>query len=260
MSDQEIRARLRRKLGNISPQAVSNRAKALRKKLPMNAADALYVLAHRNGIDIGRHLDPETLARVSGYVSQLGGRTAVAATKGPRASAPRQVRLEIAVTNAAAVPGFTPTQLKEVERMAKKVYPTLYVFENSARGVISLVLHSNIGPDWWEQVAPAPLKKNVSDRQAAEDRDAWHSKRGAHPIYYTDLTDLPSVVRHAKAWPHFKVLFPSQSWFEGIVDDLNVSRRVIAHMNPITAEDVKHVESGFAKWAKQLTTRRHLLP
>lgn len=58
---------------------------------------------------------------------------------------------------------------------------------------------------------------------------------------------LEKIVSGAKAWPHFKDLFPSPTWFEGVVDDLNVSRRVVSHMNPLPADDIKHVESGFTK-------------
>jgi Swt1-like HEPN len=144
--------------------------------------------------------------------------------------------------------------------MAEKVYPVLYTFENSARDVISRVLAAAVGTDWWERVVSKPIKEKVATRMADEDKEPWHSKRGAHPIYYTDFKDLAKIVSGAKAWPHFKKLFPSSTWFEGVIDDLNVSRRVVSHMNPLPADDIKHVESGFTKWVKQMRAKANELP
>jgi hypothetical protein len=32
---------------------------------------------------------------------------------------------------------------------------------------------------------------------------------------------------------------------------MNVSRRVVAHMNPLEEDDVKNIEAAYRKWAKQ---------
>jgi len=141
------------------------------------------------------------------------------------------------------------------------VYPLLYMFENSARDVINRVLTDAIGTDWWGKIAANGLAKKVVGRQKDEGRDAWHSQRGAHPIYYLDLPDLPPLVNHQLAWPHFKGLFTGrQNWFDGVVDDLNVSRRVVAHMNPLTREDIQQVEAGVNRWARQLKSVQDKLP
>jgi hypothetical protein len=36
-------------------------------------------------------------------------------------------------------------------------------------------------------------------------------------------------------WKHFKALFPNQAWVETLItNDMNVSRRPLAHMNPLS--------------------------
>jgi len=52
----------------------------------------------------------------------------------------------------------------------------------------------------------------------------------------------------------------SQTWLDGIVSDLNVSRRVVAHMNPLAPDDIAGIEVAFRKWAKQLTAMGAQLP
>lgn len=159
-----------------------------------------------------------------------------------------------------AVPGLKASHMQEAKRMAE-VYPLLYVFENSARDLIDGVLTEKLGSDWWSKVATTKLQSEVSVRQKSEGHEAWHGKRGAHPIQYTDLPDLVTLVSSAAAWPHLRAILANrQTWFQGIVEDLNVSRRVVAHMNPLASDDVKQVQAAFAKWSKQLDAKRDLIP
>lgn len=228
----------------------------------MSTEDAVYVIAFQQGVDIGKYLETETVERVGRYAHRLGSSNGPA-TPGEgvtKRNPPKQVVVKIAGVEVGALPGMTATHAQEAKRMAEKVYPVLYAFENSARDVISRVLRTALGPDWWDQVVLKSIGDKVSNRIADEDKEPWHSKRGAHPIYYADLKDLAKIVSAAKAWPHFKNLFPSPTWFEGVVDDLNVSRRVVSHMNPLAADDIKHVESGFTKWVKQLRAKANELP
>jgi len=88
-----------------------------------------------------------------------------------------------------------------------------------------------------------------------EDKDAWHSKRGTSPLAYPDLSHLVEVVSKPRLAPLFEDIFPRPTWFEGVVGDLTVSRRVIAHMNPLDGDDISQVEAGFRKWVRQITAK-----
>ena len=45
-----------------------------------------------------------------------------------------------------------------------------------------------------------------------------------------------------------------------ITSDMNVSRRVLAHMNPLAVDDVTNVETRFKVWVKQLQAVERLIP
>ena len=63
-------------------------------------------------------------------------------------------------------------------------------------------------------------------------------------------------------WADFAPLFPMAKPWVGslIVNDMNVSRRPLAHMNPLAADDMSNMEAAFRKWAKALTAAQAQIP
>lgn len=263
-TNRELKKALLAKLG-VTPQRLSQLAQARKNELPMSTEHAVYTIAHEHKIDISKYLSREETAEVRRLVADLrsGGSAPVAApassTRGK--DAPRKpVVVTIAGFDVQQVPGMTATHAKEAKLMAEKVYPKLYVFENSARDLITRVLKNAIGDDWWDKVVLPKIRNKAAGRKVDEAKDPWHGKRGAALIDYLDLTDLPLIVTAPKAWPHFKKFFDRPSWFQELVNELNVSRRVAAHMNPLEDDDVKNVEAAFRKWAKLMKAKADLIP
>jgi hypothetical protein len=251
---------------NVTPQRLSQLAQKRKAELPMTTEQAVYTLAHEKGIDLSKHLSREETAEVRELVAQLRSGSARSVPTTPpnggqaRKTSPRPVLITIAGVKVEKLPGMTATHANEAKQMAEKVYPALYVFENSARDVITRVLKAAVGDDWWDKVVPQKVKDKASGRKRDEAKDPWHGKRGAALIDYLDLTDLPSIVSAPKAWPHLKSILGRPSWFQELVNELNVSRRVAAHMNPLEPDDVKNVEAAFRKWAKVLKATSDLIP
>ena len=230
----------------------------------MSTEDATYVLAHREGIQITKYLTSEQTTRIRGLLAQLqpsSGNTVVRASgSGKRSLAkPRSVHVSIASLAVEELPGLTATHAKEAKLMAEKVFPALYVFENSLRDVIERVLKAAYGKAWWDEVAK-PLRDKAKTRKDQEAKDLWHDKRGDRGLDYLDVKDLADIVKHPKLWPHFSSLFPRDDWVESLVEDLNVSRRVIAHMSALSTEDTASLESTFRKWVRQLQGVEDKLP
>lgn len=135
--------------------------------------------------------------------------------------------------------------------MSERVYPTLYIFENSVRDLIERVLRATHGDDWWVQAVPRSVRQTAEKHMAAEKKDPWHDARGRREIDYVFLNELWAIIRDN--WADFKALFPNQAWVDSLVtSDMNVSRRVLAHMNPLGADDIGNIEAAFRKWTKQL--------
>ena len=150
--------------------------------------------------------------------------------------------------------------LKEAKYMAEKVYPLLYVFENSAREMIIRVMRNSYGDNWWDidTKVSTDIRNTVKDRIAKEDRNPWHGRRGAHPIYYTDLEHLGQIVKNN--WPLFKLILPTQEWFLQRVKEISHSRNPVAHMNPLSKEDVDRIKVYTKDWEKQIAQKKSAIP
>ena len=249
----------------VTPSRLSQLVTKRKTDHPMSTEHAVYTLAHDNGIDISKHLSKAEMSEVSVLVGQLrsgaAGQSAPPSGTGRTASktAPRPVVVTIAGVNVEKLPGMTAAHAKEAKLMAEKVYPTLYVFENSARDLIERVLKTRFGDDWWTSAVPKKVQDAAEKHRASEAADPWHSQRGAREIDYVFLNNLWDIIKHQ--WPHFKDLFPSPAWAETIItSDMNVSRRVLAHMTPLAADDIKNIEAAFRKWARQLKAVEDKLP
>jgi hypothetical protein len=262
-TNRKLREALLKDLG-VSRQRLSQLAKKRKSELPMSTEQAHYTIAHENGIDIAKYLSPDETAEVRNLVAQLprrsagvpqanGGRSPSAATKR------KPALVTIAGVNVEKIPGLSASHASEAKQMAEKVYPMIYVFENSVRDVVERVLSAAIGSDWWSKAVPPKVKKRAADHKASEKKEPWHGRRGAREIDYVYLSDLWLIIKHQ--WTHFKNLFPSQAWVESLItSDMNVSRRPIAHMNPLAADDVSNLEAAFRKWVKQLKAVSKDLP
>lgn len=263
----DLRKVLLAELG-ISPQALSQRVAKRKRELPMGTPEAAYTIAFDTGIDVSKYLSAEETEAIRQLVAQL--RTQERSGESPTSAQPRTSRssskdpkpalVTLAGVNVERLPGMSAAKAKEAKTMAEKVYPTLYIFENSAREVISGVLRQALGVGWWDKVVPRKVKDAAAKRKDGEAEDPWHGRRGSQMIDYTLLSELPKIVGANEAWPHFEPLFGRKSFFEELVNDLNVSRRVAAHMNPVAGDDVKNVEAAFRKWSKTLKAKKALLP
>ena len=95
------------------------------------------------------------------------------------------------------------------------IYATLYVFENSVREVISRVMTKKYGEDWWNQLnakRAIKMRQDAKGRMSQEANNAWHGKRGSHPIHYTDITNLIDIFD--EYWSDFKPYLPGFKWVE----------------------------------------------
>ena len=255
----KIRKALLDKLA-VTPQRLSQRAKAIKNKVPMSTEQAHYVLAHEEGIDISKTLTNDEVKEVrelyAHYRAAQQTNGAAAGPVAPRAkpkTKPKAAVVSIKGMGPLKLSVITKVHADEAKLMADQIYPRLYLFENSLRDVIERVLLDKHGTGWWSTV-PKKVRDAAAKHKADEGNDAWHGKRGSRELDYVLLTHLWDVIN--EQWPVFKEYFPNKSWVETLItNDMNVSRRVIAHMNPLNEDDARNVDAAFRKWAKQLKDR-----
>jgi transcriptional regulator with XRE-family HTH domain len=250
----ELRRALLKKLG-ISPQALSQRAQRRKAKLPMSTPQAVYTIAHDEGIDVSSYLSSEETAEVRALVGALRddeqAQHPPERRKAKAAASKKEVKVTIAGVDIGKVPALKKSHGDDAKRMSERVYPTIYLFENSVRDLIEGILAAKHGKEWWSEAVPKKVRETAQKHKEAEAKDPWHSARGKREIDYVFLNDLWAIIKDN--WPEFKDLFPDQAWVQTLItNDMNVSRRVFAHMNPLGADDISNLEAAFRKWTKTL--------
>jgi len=85
-----------------------------------------------------------------------------------------------------------------------------------------------------------------------EINNPWHGKRGSAPIFYTLIDDLKSIIKNN--WGDFASLFPNQTWIDTRIGEIERSRNIIAHNNPLAKRDIDRIKLYFEDWEAQVKT------
>lgn len=245
-TEPNVRRELLDRLG-ITPQGLGYRAKKMKEAYgPMTTQEAVYVIAHLEGIDLSRHLSIATLDRVRALVprempdsgSKPSGRDAKKAK--PRVSRRRK-----------PYPLVTPSQAKMAEDLGGRVYPLLFIVETSIRRLISLRL-SKKGSNWWDHFVPPKVKNSVQRTMKKETRFPYRDKRGNHPLSYANFSDLKDIILENQA--EFQDAIINPDWFAVRMDEIYMVRNNIAHCVRLSADDISRVNLFFRDWARLLET------
>lgn len=256
MEYDKLREALIRKL-SVKRQAVWARANRMREKYgPMSLEEATALVAHDEELDVSQYMDPPELQRIRDLINHRAIMQSPDLQRRAKLPAPRTVKVTIAGEFSLTDP-VLPTAILDDAKQMTKVYAELYVFENSVREVILRAMSKAHGEGWWERGAPAKVRKNVADRMSNEKKNPWHGKRGAHQIYYTNITDLPLIIR--RNWSVFEDLFPSQMWVFQKIEEIAQSRNVVDHHNPLNRRDQDRIRVYFKDWIDQVQSVKEQL-
>jgi len=215
----------------------------------MSSEEGVYLVAHMYEIDVARYLDAEMVQRIRQLVEHVALVEQPAEQKKARSVTLKTVKVSIGGEFELTDPLLPERVLREAKEMAN-VYAELYVFENSVREVIKRVMTKAYGNWWWDSQAPMSVKDVVMPRLDREGRNAWHGKRGSHPIYYMDIPGLISIIK--ANWTQFKSLFPNQEWISARIGEIAMSRNVIDHHNPLGKADLNRIKGYFGDWQRQI--------
>lgn len=148
-----------------------------------------------------------------------------------------------------------PSNLAVQAKKMSSIYPYFYVFENLLRYVIISVLKKKHGKNWWNvSIINKDMRAQVEDRKKAEGKYRWVGKsRGSHEIFYTDLGDLGLIIN--SNYDDFKEFFPSLTWVKSRVDDVEKSRNILAHNNPLPNNEMKRIRIYLQDLLNQLSEK-----
>lgn len=254
MIDKRILDALEREL-NIGVKGIYSRIQKTRKArgFIISREQAAALLASENGIDISKFLSKEEL----NDLRKLQGQTITVSTKVVQKRTQTQQKIIKLGTGRDVKDNLLPSNIiNEASRMSE-IYPILYIFENSVRNIISLVLSKRYGDDWWLTKVSKPIRDKVTGRISKESANPWHGKRGSAPIYYTDISHLLSIIRNN--WEDFIHILPNQSWIETRINEIEMSRNIVAHNNPLTKRDIQRITLYFEDWENQIKSVKNLI-
>jgi hypothetical protein len=208
---------------------------------------AANLLAAELGIDISKILSEEELTKLRGLKE-----TKILVSEKKKlveSKTPRQIIIDVTREFRVIDPFLSEKLINEAISMAR-VYPIVYLFENSIRNLIQITLEKKYGSEWWNIAVPQSVRQEVERRLAKEKENRWHSKRGAHKIFYTNIGDLNSII--SANWSDFREFFPNQAWIKSRIDEIELSRNIIAHNNPLSDREIKRLKLYFEDWIKQI--------
>ena len=248
-----------KKLGIGSRQLRNRITERARKAGIIDRDVALLLLAHESGISVKKPQFKSSQSKLDALDRYLARKTtgqgsmvlteSSAKSRASGKNASKEITVDLGKGLKITDPLLPKKLIDEAARMAG-VYPVVYVFENSVRNLVSSVMATKYSEKWWDVKVGAKVKETVRDRMEKEDKNRWHGKRGVHPIFYTDIGDLKSII--TANWPDFQDIFPNQQWVAGKIDEIEMSRNVIAHNNPLEERDVTRLQLNLQDWVMQI--------
>jgi hypothetical protein len=249
MLNPKVRRELLQKLGGITPQALSQRAKRIKDSYgPMKTEEAVYVIAHMEGIDLSKQLPIATLDRIRALVPrQVPTAPKISSTPVPR------VEKKSRRSKVPSYPMVKASLNKVAEDLGAQVYPQLFLLENSIRALIGTRL-SRLNSSWWNLHVPSRVQQNVSRTMSREKRFPYREARGNHPLSYANFSDLKEIILANPSEFHDIIL--DFEWFKVRMDEIYMARNNLAHCVPLSKDDISRISLFFRDWARLLETAR----
>jgi len=251
----KLREEISRKL-DIKTSYIYEKAKSLSTKTQTRTEDGIYLLAAQSGINLNKYLPREKVSEIRELLFRIKQDEPLSRSlkSTSKKIIPKIISTTVGKEFKISDPLLTQSILEESKNMSEQVYPLLYVFENSVRMMISYVMQKKYGSNWWDINISTDIRNEVKRRIDKENQNPWHGKRGAHPIFYTDLDHLSRIVQNN--WPIFKCILTSQPWFTQRIDEISQSRNPVAHMNPLKKDDIQRIKVYFKDWEKLINAKR----
>jgi hypothetical protein len=219
-----------------------------RRQYVVSRRTAANFVAWKLGVDIQKFdLTPQDLDELKELIKRVQLPTPII----QRVSKPPQEAVIVQIGRKPVDTLILPPSLgREAEKMSE-VYSLIYVLENSFRHLIRGILEKKHGSDWWNRAnIPSDIKKLVESRQKHEEANRWHAKRGAHEIYYTDFNDLGRII--VNNWDDFRQIFLKQHRLRTKLEEIELSRNIVAHSNPLPDREVRRLKLNFEDWKRIL--------
>ena len=129
------------------------------------------------------------------------------------------------------------------------VYQLLYCLENSIRELIESTLRESLGAEnWWKDGVSEQIRKSAEKRRDDDAKARWHGPRGTSLLAYVDFPQYADII--LASWENFEPLLGDDSWVRYYFEELNRTRRALAHTGRLTEADVERMEVRVRDWLR----------
>ncbi len=244
MVNRTIRRLILNKL-RITKQALSQRAKRLKDTYgPMTTEEAVYVMAHLEGIDLSKHLSLSVLDRIRALVPR---QTVPAPAMPSRQSQKKAKRPK--PKQYTAYPLVSASEVNVANHLGSEVYPQVFILENSIRKLIKDRL-SKLDKSWWDKLVPPDVQGNVARTMKREKRYTYREARGSHPLLYANFADLKKII--VTKQNVFSDVIIDIEWFKVKMDEVYMARNNLAHSVSLSRDDISRIALFHRDWARML--------
>jgi hypothetical protein len=246
MINRQLRSDLLAKI-KVSQPALSRRAKRLKETYgPMTTDEAVYVIAHMEGLDVSKYLPLAAVDRVRSLVPRSEPVRPV-----ERSSTTSKKKLKPPTSK--PYPLLSTAISSQAYTLGTDVFPIMFQLENSIRLLIEKVL-SKSGADWWVTRVHPDVQGNVQRTINREKRYPYRDRRGNHPLYYANFDDLKKIIIDPSNKPDFQLIIMDFDWFKVKMDEVYMARNNLAHCVPLPKDDIARILLFHRDWARLLDT------
>jgi hypothetical protein len=212
----------------------------------MTTEEAVYIIAHVEGINLAKYLDLASLDRVRAMIPrEIKPSPAVPQIR--NASQKKKSRSK----QSASYPLVSGNFIQRIVAIGDESFPQIVVLENSIRNLIEKTL-SSVNPAWWDTLVPDKVKNNVQRTIDKEKKYPYREKRGNQPILYCNFADLKEII--IANYPEFRAVIIDIEWFKTKMDEVYMARNNLAHSVLLTNDDISRIALFYRDWARLLET------
>ncbi|RHA39001.1 Swt1 family HEPN domain-containing protein [Cellulomonas rhizosphaerae] len=154
----------------------------------------------------------------------------------------------VTIEGRSSIEQFSEEARTQAESMGR-VYELLYCLENSIRELVEATLREAFGVDkWWTNGVDLAIRKIAEKRQVDDHKARWHGPRGESLLAYVDFPQYGDII--VGQWQHFEPLLGDQAWVNYYFEELNRTRRALAHTGTLTDADVERMEIRVRDWLR----------
>lgn len=142
-------------------------------------------------------------------------------------------------------PQFDASLRSEAKRMATH-YEIFYCLEKSIRQLILDIFEATGDPDWWNNLVPEEIRKNVV-QSIKREKEAAVTPRSTSNIDYATFGELAEILK--SNWSLFGgSVFNDIKALQKVMGSLNSLRNPIAHCSPLAEDEVLRLDLSLRDW------------